>query len=382
MMSGQLLTLSRRFFGWLPRSVQTRPGEWVRASVGVALAVVCTFWISSLLYGSTTAMVLLGPAGASAVLLFVVSSGALAQPWPVLGSYTLAAVVGVAALNLPLPEMSLAVLMLGSVGTVVLGMLMLRCVHPPASATIVVIVLASDLLEPLGLWLLLPVLLNACCLLFCATLYNNLTGVRYPKQAPRTDLHHTRDVLPQQRVGFTEEDLDRALDKFGSFVDITRHDLEQIIRDTESSALRRKMGDIRAEQIMSRDIRTVGPDTTVRQAIGVFRHHHVKTLPVVDNEGDVQGIISLSDLLAQLDLPMGRILPTRVNLWRDQPLHKIMTVPVVTVTGDTHVVDMIPLLSGQGLHCLPVLDNGQLVGMVTQTDVIAALHRDLVNHLA
>ncbi len=74
----------------------------------------------------------------------------------------------------------------------------------------------------------------------------------------------------------------------------------------------------RAEQIMSRDIRTVGPDTTVMQAIRLFRHHHVKTLPVVDSEGVVQGIISLSDLLAQLDLPMGRILPTRINLWCQQ----------------------------------------------------------------
>src|SRR5690606_40528962 len=97
--------------------------------------------------------------------------------------------------------------------------------------------------------------------------------LRYPKQAPRIDLPRTQDLLPEKRVGFTEEDLDQAVDRFGSFNDITRHDLEQIIRDTESSALRRKMGNIRAEQIMSRDIRTVGPDTTVRQAIGMFRHH-------------------------------------------------------------------------------------------------------------
>ena len=381
-MTGQLLTLSRRLFGWLPRTVQTRPGEWLRAATGVALAVVFTFWISSLLYGSTTAMILLGPAGASAVLLFVVSSGALAQPWPVLGSYLLSALVGVVVLHLPLPELALAEQMLCAVGLVVLGMLMLRCVHPPGSAMVVVIVLAGDLLAPLGGWVLLPIMLNACCLLFCATLYNNLTGVRYPKQAPRTDLHHTQDILPQQRGGFTDEDLDQALKKHGSFVDITRHDLEQIIRDTESSALRRKMGNIRAEQIMSRDIRTVGPNTTVREAIGVFRHHHVKTLPVTDEDGRVVGIISMSDLLAQLDLPMGRILPTRINLWRDQPLHKIMTVSVVTLDRHTHVVDMIPLLSSQGLHCLPVLDNGHIVGMVTQTDVIAALHRDLVNHLA
>src|SRR5690554_1505037 len=150
-MSDRLLLLSRRLFGWLPRTVQTRPGEWLRASGGVALAVVFTYWLSSLLYGPTTAMVLLGPAGASAVLLFVVSSGALAQPWPVLGSYLLAGLTGAAVLHLPaLAGAELTVRLPVALGTVVLGMLLLRCVHPPASAMTVVIVLAAQLLEPLG----------------------------------------------------------------------------------------------------------------------------------------------------------------------------------------------------------------------------------------
>src|SRR5690606_36766416 len=264
----------------------TRPGEWLRASGGVALAVVFTYWLSSLLYGPTTAMVLLGPAGASAALLFVVSSGALAQPWPVLGSYLLAGLTGAAVLHLPaLAGAELTVRPAVALGTVVLGMLVLRCVHPPASAKTVVIVLAAQLLEPLDAWLPLPIMLNTCCLLFCVTLYNNLTGVRYPKRAPRIDLHRTQVLLPEQRVGFTEEDLDRALDRFGSYFDIRRDELEQIIRDTEISGLRRKMGNIHAEQVMSRDIRTVGPDTMVRQALDMFRRHQVKTLPVVDSAG-------------------------------------------------------------------------------------------------
>ena len=381
-MYGRFVTLSRRLFSWLPRTIHTRPAEWLRAAVGVSLGIACAFCICRQLYGVETAIILMGPLGASAVLLFSVSSGALAQPWPLIGSYSIAALVGWLAMLLPSADIPIGWLAVLAVGLVVLLMSWLRCLHPPGGALVLVLVLSADALRPMGAWMILPVVLNACCLLFSATLYNNLTGIRYPKQQPRTDLHKTRDILPGQRVGFTEEDLDRAQNKFGSFVDITRHDLEQIIRDTESSALRRKMGNIRAEQIMSRDIRTVGPDTTVMQAIRIFRHHHVKTLPVVDSEGVVQGITSLSDLLGQLDLPTGRLLPTRVNLWRDEPLHRVMSTPVITVEGHTHVVDMIPLMSNAGLHCLPVLDSGRLVGLVTQTDVIAALHRDLVSHLA
>src|SRR5690606_1315355 len=154
--------------------------------------------------------------------------------------------------------------------------------------------------EPLGAWLPLPIMLNACCLLFCATLYNNLTAARYPKQAPRIDPHRTQDLLPEQRGGFTEEDLDRALDRIGSFIGRARDERERTIRVADSSALRRRSGSRRAERRLPRDLRTVGPDATVRQAIGMFRHHQVKALPVVDGAGRVQGIIGLSDLLAQL----------------------------------------------------------------------------------
>ncbi len=59
-----------------------------------------------------------------------------------------------------------------------------------------------------------------------------------------------------------------------------------------------------------------------------------------------------------------------------------MTSPVVTVNQDTHMVDLVFLLSDRGLHCLPVVDGEQrLVGMITQTDLIAALYQNWLKHL-
>jgi CBS domain-containing membrane protein len=58
-----------------------------------------------------------------------------------------------------------------------------------------------------------------------------------------------------------------------------------------------------------------------------------------------------------------------------------MSSPVITVDSDVHVVELIPLLSNQGLHCLPVLEQGRLVGMLTQTDLIAALQQHLLRRL-
>jgi len=368
--------LSNHLQSLIPPAVNTPRREWLRAAAGLCVGMLMSSLLCLQFYGDQITLALIAPVGASAVLLFAVPSGNLSQPWPVLGSYLLAVMIGVLAYRLFGHSLSVAAL---AGGLTLLLMFPLRCVHPPGGAMALTVVLLDAGLDPLGLRILWPVMLSVGCLILAALLWNNLTGVRYPKHQPRHDLHHTSDPSTETRIGISEADLDAALASFGEFVDITRDDLERLIRRTERSALIRSMGDIRAEQIMSRDIRSVSLDTTVMQAIRLFRHHHVKTLPVVDNNRQVIGIVSLSDLLAQLDLPVARLLPARINLWRDQPLGKLMTKPVVTVDGKSHVADMIPLMSAHGLHCLPVIEHGRLAGLITQTDLIAALHRQLLN---
>ena len=60
------------------------------------------------------------------------------------------------------------------------------------------------------------------------------------------------------------------------------------------------------------------------------------------------------------------------------PLSEVMTSPVIAVVPDLHITQLVPMLSSQGLHCLPVVEQGRLVGMVTQTDLIAALQRSML----
>ncbi|MNQ99010.1 CBS domain protein [compost metagenome] len=63
-------------------------------------------------------------------------------------------------------------------------------------------------------------------------------------------------------------------------------------------------------------------------------------------------------------------------------LEQIMSRPVITVRSDEPAVALIPLLSEQGLHCLPVMDGEALVGVITQTDLIAGLKRQLLSEVA
>ena len=239
-------------------------------------------------------------------------------------------------------------------------------------------VLAGPALQALGEKAVLPVMLNALSLLAIALLYNNLTGVRYPKRPqPQVDLHHTSDSMPERRVGFTDADLDAALDDFGGFVDLTREDLTQLVRKVEDAARRRSLGGIQVADIMSRDLRCAAPETRVREALDLLHAHRLRVLSVLDAERQLVGIVSLTDL-ANFVGRSGSFRLLRRGGGDKSPLSDVMTSPVIAVSPQLPISELTPMLSSQGLHCLPVVDEEKLVGMVTQTDLIAALQRSMV----
>ena len=359
----------------LPAPLNTSPKEWLRAGIGALLGLFLAGWLTSMAYGPGIALHLLGPLAASAVLVFAVHSGPLAQPWPVLGSYALAGAVGLAMRQGFGPELWVAA---AALGISILVMCLLRCLHPPGGGVAVSAVLADPGLTALGDHLLQPVLLNALILVTVAVLCNRLTGVRYPKGAViRKDLHHTHDPLPTERVGVRSEDLDHALEELGEFVDVTRDELERIILATEQHALQRSLGGITAASVMSRDVQFASPDTTLEQAWAMLASHHLKTLPVLQH-GKLVGIVSLSDLVGPA-MQRGRF--TWRGLFGRPPvrLAQVMMQPVVSVSSQHPLERLLPLLCEQGLHCLPVLDDGRLVGVITQTDLIAGLKRQLLS---
>ncbi|WP_412071371.1 HPP family protein [Pseudomonas sp. FEN] len=339
-----------------------------------------TAWVCQYFYGLELTLHLIGPLGASSVLLFAVSTGALAQPWSIVGSYfvaTLSALIAVSLLGHSFLSASVAV------GLAIGAMCLLRCLHPPGGAVALCVVLSQADFAPLGLSVFYPVMLNAWILLGCALVFNNLTGVRYPKVHinPSAEIHHTKDIPPFERVGFNSDDLDAALADIDEFVDVTREDLESIIRSTEKHALRRSMGDIQASHIMSRDVLSGRPETTIKEAIRILMHHHIKTLPILNEEKHIVGIVSLTDIIKHPEATRGAGLSGVFGFKKKTLLKDIMHVPVTCVTTTAHLVELIPLLSRQGLHCIPVLDDNVFVGVITQTDLIAALHRDLIVHL-
>lgn len=369
------LPASRQGAPLLGGQLATRPRELLRATVGAALGLSLSVWLCQQVFGTAVATLLIGPVGASAILLFAVPSGALAQPWSILGGYLTSAVVATAVAQLgghSLPMASLAVCLS------LLAMFMLRCLHPPGGAVALCVVLAGPALQALGERAILPVMLNAISLLTLAVLYNNLTGVRYPKRAaPKIDLHRSGNSHTALRSGITGDDLDTALEGFGGFVDLTREDLGQLIERAENASLQRRASAIRAADIMTREVHWISPEATVREGLDLLGAQRLRVLPVVDSEQRLVGIVTLVDLASVLD--RGRFRLLRRRLGERAPISEVMTAQVTAVPAQAPITDLVPLLSERGLHALPVLEGETLVGLVTQTDLISALHRRLLN---
>ncbi len=377
-MQERLLDWCRSF---APAPLSARPAEWLRAALGIGLALLLTIPVSAWVFGTSIALPLAAPAAASAVLLFVASSSPFAQPWSVLAGNLFATAIGVALGISDVPIATAA----GLAGALAIFCLFgLRCLHPPGAALALVAVVGSPEIHAYGFQLLYPVAFNSALLIAVALIYNNLSGHAYPKPRPQKgNTHHTQDALPSERMSFSEDDVERALADFGEYVDVTRDDLAQLIKQTEKHALRRSMGEITAADIMSRDLYWSTPDCSIQRAWQTLREHRLHSMPVLQADSHkLVGIVTLVDLLKHFRPASARINFGQLKFLRGVQLRAIMSSPVVSVTEDTHMVDLVFLLSDRGLHCLPVVDHEQrLVGMITQTDLIAALYRNWLKHL-
>ena len=230
---------------WFPAAINTRPAEWSRAAIGMALGTLFTVWLCAQVYGLEVAMHLLGPLGASAVLLFAVSSGALAQPWSIIGSYLCATVVALLVARVLGRTLGSACL---AAGMALILMCWLRCLHPPSGGLAMTLVLADPATIALGWQEVAPVMLGAATLLLSALAYNNLTRTRYPK-GPAEAPVMVPSAAPQVDPKITAVDLEQALAQMEQFFDVTPTELEELIHIAEDHARRRSIGQVLASRV-------------------------------------------------------------------------------------------------------------------------------------
>ena len=136
---------------------------------------------------------------------------------------------------------------------------------------------------------------------------------------------------------------------------------------------------MQVREVMTREVVTVGPDTSAKYAGEVMADRGYAALPVVDDDHRLVGIVAEADVLKD------RLPPDpRLHLRRDEegPEHPppllvrgVMTVGVRTVDSGADIADVARLFIDERLRSVPVLEHDRLAGIVSRRDLLAALVR-------
>ena len=110
--------------------------------------------------------------------------------------------------------------------------------------------------------------------------------------------------------------------------------------------------------VMSRPPITVRARASIDEAMSLMSAHRVHYLPVVEDGGRLLGIVNADDL--RRGQSVGE---TRVGT--------VMATPVIAIDCNTPVAEAVRLMALNGVGALPVLDGGCVVGILTQSDVVA-----------
>ncbi|MCX7250059.1 MAG: HPP family protein [Burkholderiales bacterium] len=351
-----------------PAALPMGQREFWLGSLGIGLGLWLTGWLSQQALGGMNPW-FIAPMGASAVLLFLLPASPLAQPWSILGGNLVSALIGVSCAQLLGHGVAVAALA-GALAAA--AMLALRCLHPPGGAVALTAVLGSPSIHLLGygfaFW---PVGINSGFMLLVALLFNNLSGHRYPHRGGAGGRSRgTRDPAPSLR-GSLKEDLDLALASFGERFDIDRDDLEEIVLRASLQAQNRRWGDMRCQDLMSRDVIRIGPQDSIDLAWSRLTRHHINALPVTDAQGRLLGMLSLHDFVVGQTTADPRRLP---RLSTARRVEDIMSTRVVSASPRQPIPELARAFADGGLHHMPVLDEQQrVVGMVTPSDLLAVL---------
>ena len=146
---------------------------------------------------------------------------------------------------------------------------------------------------------------------------------------------------------------------------------------------------LKAKDIMTRDVITVTPETEVTAIARILLEKHFNGLPVVDENGNLVGIVCQSDLIAeQKKLPIPSvftILDTFIPIYppgkTEKEIQKItamkasqtMTRNTVTVDPETGLDEIASIMVNKSIHTIPVVENNKLVGIIGKRDILKTL---------
>jgi CBS domain-containing protein len=159
-------------------------------------------------------------------------------------------------------------------------------------------------------------------------------------------------------------------------------DVARVLAGEPTKPLR---GAYHVAQVMTRNVLTVTPESPLRNVARLMSDHGISGVPVVE-KGSVLGIVSEADIMAK---ERGPVLPRRrLSRWfarkpatadterlEARTAGEAMTAPAITIESWRTAADAAALMLDRRVHRLPVLKDGNLVGIVTRGDLVSAFAR-------
>ena len=136
------------------------------------------------------------------------------------------------------------------------------------------------------------------------------------------------------------------------------------------------MEGLRVRDVMTSEVTTLQRNDKLTLADDIMRLGRIRHLPVLDENGQLAGIVSQRDLFrGALAKALGYGERAQRQLMDTLVVKEVMGSDVITTTPDTPLAEAARMLTERKIGCLPVVDGGRLVGIITEGDFVALAAR-------
>ncbi len=129
-------------------------------------------------------------------------------------------------------------------------------------------------------------------------------------------------------------------------------------------------------EVMTTPVVTVTPETSIKSAVELLAQHAITSMPVLDDAGELVGVVSEADVLLEAFLPDQRAHEIPVQVSAGPPrsrVAQVMSRHVLTIREDADLAEATELMVSTVAKSLPVVSGSRVVGMVSRRDLVHVL---------
>jgi CBS domain-containing protein len=131
-----------------------------------------------------------------------------------------------------------------------------------------------------------------------------------------------------------------------------------------------------AKDIMTKDLETISQDASLHEVARLIKEKRISGVPIVDEEKNLLGIITLTDLLniinvlsKKMDMNQEDHINHLRNLFKEKKVKEFMVKKVESLKEDSNLTDIMNLMFNKKIHTIPILKDNKLVGVLGKHDL-------------